>query len=238
MIDFKVDEKTYYLSEPKDADIAEAEVRRVKARNMAIANGSLIEAQVRAQAEEKGIWSNQKEAETEAVRKEINELLDKIDAGGYDFDEAVTDAKRVTELRAKILELVQPLNELLSYSAESQGQDAFDDYLMSKTILNQNKRPVFSSYEKFIAAKVKNSQIIIGAILAKNNGNLDFFRELPENKFLIDYGRLDKEDLAYLDEDGNKETVVEEPEKVEFKPFTKNGKEVKPVGEEDSKKEE
>ena len=226
MIDFECKGKKYKIADPTDKDLEEGEARRLKALTAAINNGCFLESQVYEQAEKLDIWNEDKAKELSSAQKEISALEQKLEAGGYDLNEAVEDAKKMSQLRNQIFSITMAVNNLLEYSADRYADLAEADFLLWKTLKDDKGKQVFKTLAEFVTAKKQDDEIIRSALLARVNSDISFLLELPENKFLIKYGRMN-ENLEFLDENGELEFKIPEKKKIKAKPFTKDGEPIK-----------
>lgn len=213
MIDFKVDDKEYKVVKPNAKQQSEA--NRIYAEEFSRLlkeNKLMVREEMMAIAKSRGLWSEEKEMELEAMRQEIFTLQDKIEGGGYELDEAIKDANTIKELRTKILTSHIILNGVLNNTVEQQAEDARMDYLSSVCIVNGDGTPYFNSVDDL---NTKEGEVVTEGLKKFNEmmyGSFDSFKDTPENKLLKEYA---------------KEEEKEESKKKESKPFLKNGKPIK-----------
>lgn len=218
--DFVVNDVTYKIKRPTATQRYEAQRIYNRTLNQAIADGCMVKEQVQKFAEERGIITPEKDAEIEALRKQIIDLEKQLDQGGVELEVAKEWALKLRELRADLLVKSLVLAQLLSNTAERQAEIARDEYIISVVICNQHGVPVCKNFDDFLARR-DDPVIMAGEdkFLEVNNGiSYDFVKDLPENKFLLEYGFMD--DNFRMSDDP-------EPEKPpEKKPFLKNGEPV------------
>ena len=183
----------------------------------ALEDGAFLQSATYEKAIEWGVWSDSKNQEFEALHLELDAVVKKLEEGGYDFNEAVEDAKRAGEIRNEILKTNMDISSVVGHSAERYAEDAEADYLLWASIL-QGKKKAFKTFDEFLEAKENDDPIIVLAITNSIGISADYYRELPENKFLIEFGVMN-ENLEFLDEDGNPIVEQVEVEKPERKPF-------------------
>lgn len=215
--EFEVNGSKYKIKMPTAAQQHEA--RRVynRAKNAAIADGCMIREQVPKFARERGIITDEREAEIRQLEKELTELSAKLDAGGVELEEAKEWALRMREIRAELLVHNLVYASIMADTAERQADSARDEFLMSVCITDLYNKPVCKNIDDFIARQ--DDPVVIAGIDKYNelvSGlNSNFVYDLPENKFLTEYNFVD-ENLQLL------EDKVEDV-KVERKPFLRNG---------------
>lgn len=216
---FKYDDQDYNIAPVTAKERQEAKSVYRRAFFKALEDGAFLQANALDVAKQCGLWSEKKDQELQELQIELEALLTKLEEGGYEFNEAVEDAVKAGEIRNKIFMINLTITDLLSHSAERQAETAEADYILWAS-LKKGKQKVYKTFDEFLTAKDDNDPLIYAAVSQDMNLSNEFYKELPENKFLIEYGRM-SEDLEVLDEEGNP-VVAEpepEPEKKETKPF-------------------
>lgn len=222
MIEYTVNDVVYKVRKPNS--INKAEARRVynRAFNEAIANKAMLREEIINLCKARGIWSSQKEAEFAEVRKRVEDAEKILEEGGIELEKAREVALALRVDRIELLVKNANLSDLFEHSAEKQAEFAETQYLMSVCICQKNGHPVCKDLNDFINRY--DEEVIVQGIAKYNDliygSNTEYYKELPEIKFLIEYGFMDQ-DLNLIDENGNKIEV--EADKVERKPFLKNG---------------
>lgn len=224
----------------------------------AIKSGALLRAKLEDFMEEQGLWDDSVKAKIADIQKEIAHYEDRIEAGGFEFDDAVKLAIKVRQLRDKLRKLVSKRTELDNVTAEGQADNArFNYYVSVCLVYNDTQKSVFSSLEDYN----NNASTIQAALGASKFAQMmyglqeNYEAQLPENKFLIEYGLLDdknrlvNEDGHLIDDDGklinedghyvlpdgrlcdiDGRPMDDQGEYItsERKPFTRNGQPVEP----------
>lgn len=230
MIDFEVAGVSYKVKKPNSVHKNQGRKIYLQAYNQAIAEPlkCMVKAEATNFAKVHGLWTPEKEAELAELNQKLDEGEKILAEGGIELSAAKNIALEMRENRTKLMWENISLSEIFSNTAERQGEFAETQYLMSVCICQKNGMPAFKDLNDFLN---RYDEEFVQVGISKYNelmygSNADYFKELPENKFLIEYGFMDQE-LNLLDENGNKVEIPED--KVERKPFLKDGAPVEPV---------
>ena len=224
-----IEGKTYYVGKPTANDEAKAKLQQSRTFNAALEGGACLRKQLNKVLKARKIWDDEDDKELEDISNEIQEGIQKLEEGGIDVMEARELAIKVNNLRMQMINKISVLNENKSLTAEGQADDAYFDTLVACCCFNEDGSKVFKSYDDYIT----KSKEEVSAQLARKvseiiYGNMDYVKDLPENKFLSEFGFLN-ENMEYINESGelvnaNYEKVEkEEVVKSTRKPFLKNG---------------
>lgn len=228
-VEVVIDEKIYYVSKPTAKDEAKAKLQQSRTFNDALDGGACLRSQLNKVLKNRKVWDDTDDAEVESISNKIQENLKRLEEGGFELMEARKLAITTNSLRLDLINKISVLNEHKSLTAEGQADDAYFDTLVSCCCFNEDGSKVFRSYDDYIARSKED----VAAKLAKKvseviYGDFDYVKDLPENKFLSEYGFINN-NMEYINEEGelvNSEYKVfekEQPVKVEKKPFLKNG---------------
>lgn len=230
---FEIDGKEYGVVKPNGRQIRESKKIFNKVFANAVRDGAFLRANIRKLAEEHGIWNKEQENKLAAIRAEIDKYVKILDNGGIELGEARKYAIKINELRTQVLDLINILNDLDQMTAEGQAMDESRNYLISQCIVYKDtKKPYCISVDDFYA-KEDDPVVITGVVKyvsAENKESIEILQSLPEIKFLKEFKFMDdnynyiNESGEVVDSDGNPISVQEE--KVERKPFLKDGKPV------------
>ena len=222
-----IDSKTYYVAKPTAQDEAQAKFQQSKTFSQAIQNGACLRLHLDKVLKDRGIWNDNDTKEVEELSNKVTKNLEILEEGGIDIMEARRIAIETGKLRMQVVEKLSITRDHISLTAEGQADDAYFDCLVANCCFNEDGTKVFKSYEDYISKSNED----YAPVLAKELSNLiyggnDFIKSLDENKFLIEFGFVNK-DLQFINENGeivdqNYEPIVKE-EKKERKPFLKNG---------------
>lgn len=185
---------------------------------------AVLEARIEEYARSQGVWTEEKETQKREIAQKIIANMEKLEAGGLKLNEAKEIALEISDLRSELAVLESPLTGLRSQSIESQCTDVAFNYLLVQCIKDEDGNKVFEDVKAY--KRAKNHPWLREAFqhFMKTYYGLedDWEKELPENKFLLEYGFVDDE-LKFIDKEGNhinrKGDKVEEKEEVKFSPF-------------------
>lgn len=164
----------------------------------------LTRSKVRELLAKTGEWSDDMEKELVSSAKKILELERKLAKGGIKKSEGKALALEIRQVRARQLDILAKTRNMDEFTLEAQVENANFDHLIFSCILDEEGNRVYSTIEQYkedgndpvtIAAASRLAEILYGY-------NPDEEKNLPENKFLIKYGFVDK-DLRFIDKDGH-----------------------------------
>jgi len=150
-----------------------------------------------------GLWDDEKEANFQAIKKQLidNELI--LQKGGIKLSEARSIAVEMIRLRDELRKLITQRSTLDNNTAEGQADNARFDYLVSACLVYKNTgKPYFSSLEAYLDsdedvashAAVQLSTLLYGI-------DEDFESKLPEYRFLKKFKLVD-EKLRFVNKEG------------------------------------
>lgn len=215
MIEFEVDGKKCVLRTPNTKDRREARRSYNQVYSQCIADGAPLAKQLMNLLRERGIITDESEAEIAGAEKELQTLLEKLDKGGYELEQAKEDVKQIRKLRGVLLNYNMIINQMMVNTPERQAEEAEKDALLASCLQVDGKQ-YCRNLDDFYAKS--EDEIIITGILKFNEmmyGDIgSVLDSLPENKFLKEYGLELEEEAPELE--------------VEKKPFTRDGVPVEP----------
>jgi len=226
----------------------------------ALDSGAILKAKVESVARSQNVWDDDKETSFQKLQKELFSLELKLAKGGIKKSDAKTVALRMRDIRLEMRGLTSDRNSIEQNTAESQAENArFNHSIATCTFYNSGPNEgklYFKDYDDFLERIDKQVAIDAAKYIGLLTFNLDpnFESNLPENKFLKEYGfvndelrlidkqgrmvdakgRLIRHDGRFINEknelvDGEGNPVDEEGNyKVEFKPFIDDEEEVEP----------
>jgi len=220
MKEFTIEGKTYFLKNPTNNSVLESEANMYSARVFA----KLVKAKdddgehmyiMRSQLEDflksVGVYSQDELNSIMEINKEIGELEAKIKNGG-DLKEGTEAAIKLKNLRLSLLILLTRKFEYDKYTVEHNVENAKFDFLITKCILNEEKKPVFESvddYKENEELRVDMRPMIEALAEMTSSFDSQFEEKLPENQFLKKY-KLCDDQFNVLEED--KTEQAENPE--------------------------
>lgn len=226
----EIEGKTYFVGKPGYKEESEAKLEQTKAFNKALTNGACLSTQLTKVLKRNNIWDEKDQEEVDELQEKIRDNLSKLEEGGFEIMEARKVALETMRMRLEYLSKLAVLREHRSFTAEGQADDAYFDSLVSSCCFDEEGNRVFKSYEDYLSkAKEDYARKLAEKLSSMLYGTGDYMSDLPENKFLKEFGFMDDE-YKLVDEEGNevddnyKPIKEEEPkEKKERKPFLKNG---------------
>lgn len=248
------EEVVVYVVKPDAKAWSEAKKESNKAFNEALKSGALLRAKIESYMVSQGLWDSAKTEMVLDINKKINEKIKSLKRGGIELEDARKMAIQIQDLRNQLNNLLAKQKELDNYSAEAQADNANFRSLTVSCVLDEEGKRVFRDLEDYEAKKEEPYAFEASSKLAEIafDLNSDWQKELPENKFLIQYkfcdenlrlidekgrpvsreGKLIDENGRYINEEGQHvnydgELVDENGDPIEeFKPFTKKGEPV------------
>lgn len=223
-----INDVTYYVSKPSSIDESNAKMVQSRVFSKAIQEGACLKQELDKVLKRRGVWDETDNKEIENLSSKLNENLEKLEEGGFDIMEARKLAIETNDLRTKLLQKLGVLRQHNSLTAEGQADDAYFDALVAYCCYKEDGTKVFKSYDDYLSKSHEDYANKLAQELKELiYGGDDYLRELPENKFLMEYGFLNEE-LEFINENGEKvdidyQKVEEEEPKKERKPFLRNG---------------
>lgn len=163
-------------------------------------------------AKKQGIWSDEKQAEYDAIRHQILENEKILEKGGIKLSQAKAIALEMVELRGNLRSLIAPRSELDNKTAEGLADNEKFNYLISACLVYKDTgKPYFdkdenhaSGYAAFLNSQTDPAAIWGATQLSAAMYGLDnnFEAKLPEFRFLKEYGFIDDQ-LRLINKDGH-----------------------------------
>ena len=197
-------EVTFKVNIPTFDNQQEAQKIYNRAFSDAVNSGSIIRARLDEIMKEQGLWDDDKEKELLEVQSKINHGEQTLARGGISLDKAKAIAVEMRGYRNNLRDLLSTKNNLDNNTAEGQADNAKFNYLVSCCVVYKDtNEPYFKGYEDFMN-KASQTVAIQGSFKLGNivyGLSEDFEKELPENKFLTEYGFVD-DNLRLVNKDG------------------------------------
>jgi len=214
-----VNEKEYIVRNPGQKEIRKAKLESNKVFKKCLSSDEyFLREELYTVLRKRGYWNDQKEGELKQLRKEIDEQEEILKKGGIELDEAKNVALKLKFLRYQLILLTAKEREFDMLTVEAMADNCYFDYLVSECVFDSEGNKVFSSYQDYQDKKEEEYAYKCAESLSSLLFDFeDFEKKLPENDFLISYGFMN-DDLTLIET----EEKIEE-EKVEFKPFLRNG---------------
>lgn len=184
-------------------DIAQAAKNRAFAS--AVGSKALLRAKLEDFMKEQGLWDDAKDAELATLRRRIRNNERQLAEGGIRLTQARGIAMELTQARADVMELLSPKHAYDNLTAESQGDQAQFNYLVSVcTVYDRTEQRVFKDIDDY--ANYPHSEVSFTA--AQQYSQLyygldpNYETNLPENAFLHKFGFMDDK-LRLINADGH-----------------------------------
>lgn len=222
MMKVTVNEKEYVVRNPGQKEINKAKLESNKIFKKCLSSDEyFLREELYTILRKRGYWNDDKETELTQLRKDLNEQEEILKKGGIELDAAKDVALRLKLLRYQLILLTAKEREFDMLTVEAMADNAYFDYLVAESVFDSEGNKVFSSYQDYQDKKEEEYAYKCAETLSTMMFDFeDFEKKLPENEFLLEYGFMN-DDLSLVET----EEKVEE-EKVEFKPFLRNGEPV------------
>lgn len=151
-----------------------------------------------------GLWDDEKEAEFKETVRKLQESERKLARGGIKLSEAKDIALDMRRTRFEQTMLLAEKRELDAFTVEGQAENARFDYLVSCCLRDEEGNRLFNSLEEYKNHAEQDHVAEGAAALADMLYGLDddWEKELPENKFLLEY-KFVNNDMRLVDKEGN-----------------------------------
>lgn len=220
---FEIDGMSYKVLVP-DAKInrsAQLEYNRVY--GTALRSNAPLRAELHKVLEDSGVWNEEKKKELKDLAQIINDGEVLLEKGGCSFEDALKTAKKMRKTRRDMQVLYAQKAISDGNCVEGQAENAkFQRQLSLCLVYNtdvdghKEEEPVYPNVDDllddFENPRVQKAYEILSALLYETDSRYE--HNLPENKFLKEWGYLDEE-LRLLNEKG--EFVDEEGKRVDEK---------------------
>lgn len=176
----------------------------------ALDSGAILRVKVEQVAREQNIWNDTIQKEFEKLQTQISDLELKLAKGGnagLTLKKAKDVAIELAGKRNQLRMLLAPRNEIDVNTAEAQAENARFNYMVALcTYFNSGKnegKNYFKDYDDFVEKLSEKASMDAAKYLGFLIYNLepDYEMNLPENKFLVDYGFANK-DGKLINKDG------------------------------------
>jgi hypothetical protein len=196
-------ETTLYASKPGKRQETQARVISNKAFKNALENGGIFKKKLNEYLVSQGVLTKEEETVINECSKVIEDGKKRLKGGGIELSEARKIALEMRKARYKMLSVTIKINEHESYTVEGQTDDAYFDALVAYCTLKEDGKPLFSSYEDYLDKAYEDYAVECAKQMASliYGDNQNWEKDLPENKFLIEYKFVDK-DLRLVNDKG------------------------------------
>jgi len=198
------DDKELIVRKPNIGDHREGQKVYNNAFHDAVKSKAFVRAKLDDLLREQGLWTDEKEARYQAIKKEILEHELSLQKGGIKLSEARAIAINMIRLRSEIRSLLIERTQLDNNTAEGQADNARFDYWVSVCLVYKDSgKPYFASLDDYM-----NSTEDVAGEAAKILSNMiysldsDYESKLPEFRFLKKFNMVD-EKLRFINKEGH-----------------------------------
>lgn len=198
-----------YVEKPNNEVVKGADRYRAKAWNECILDGIVTKKELSAIMKKRGIWSDKKEDEQEAISKEINQLEQKLYLECGKRNSKKAEGKEIAiQIRRKRNELRQLISEKMGLeenTAEALADNSRFDYIVAHCTFHANGEKVYKDIDDYNSKSADEVAFTAASALAEMMYSIDsdFEKNLPENKWLKNR-ELVNDDLALVDDKGRR----------------------------------
>lgn len=208
---FEVGGVKYAVIRPNIEKLTAANKLRRETFNSELQVGSLIRDQLEEELRKRSLWSDDREARYQQLRKEVVDMEYQLASGGIKLSEAKTIALKMKSSRNEMVELLSSRSDLDSNTCEGRADAARFNYLFANCLVyEKDSKPFFENGLTGYLLNQDNPVAVAGATeffyLISDTEDVD--EKLPENKFLKQFNFVDDEyrlvdkQGKYVDEDG------------------------------------
>ena len=198
-----------YVEKPNNEVVKGADRYRAKAWNECILDGIVTKKELSTLMKKRGIWSDKKEDEQEAISKEINQLEQKLYLECGKRNSKKAEGKEIAiQIRRKRNELRQLISEKMGLeenTAEALADNSRFDYIVAHCTFHANGEKVYKDIDDYNSKSADEVAYTAASALAEMMYSIDsdFEKNLPENKWLKNR-ELVNDDLALVDDKGRR----------------------------------
>lgn len=166
-------------------------------------SGAMLKSELDPYLRERGIWDDEKEEKLNVLDKAIDDNLLKLKKGGIKKSEGKDIALEIRRQRLERTIMVAQRDQLDDFTVEAQCQNEFFDCLVSECTFNEEGERYFSGLDDYKAQAHEDYVAKVAAALSSLLYGIkeNWRAELPENKFLKEYGFIN-DNLQLVNSDG------------------------------------
>lgn len=211
-------EKVMIVKSPTAAQLNEAQLVASKTFSRLInvkedGVGLLVRAKLDKFLKDNNIWTEQDDKELASLDEKIKKKEKQLKTGKYKTAEAKLNGRKlaleISDLRAERNNAASKKNEYNKHTVEEIADDARMNYLISSCLFHENGERMFESVDEYMEnldkAHVAEATTKFYSIFY--NVDEDWYKKLPENQFLIQFGFVNDKfrfikDGKLVDKDG------------------------------------
>lgn len=202
-------EKIVIVRKPNHTQLTEAQLYSAKIFNKAKDAGACLRSKLNDFLIKEGVWSEENQKKLVALNEEIAQKVKCLETGKtldgkkLKLSEGKQLAIDIRNCRFDANQLLTKLRTNDAYTIEGQAENGRFDMLVALCCFDEEGERIFSSVEDYYDKREEQYAVDaatkVGSIVYDLND--DWEKELPENKFLIEYKFVD-EKLRYIDRQG------------------------------------
>ena len=202
-------EKIVIVRKPNHNQLTEAQLYSAKIFNKAKDSGACLRSKLNDFLISEGVWSEDNQNKLVELNNEIAEKLNYLSTGKnkegkkLKLSEGKQFAIDIRNCRYDANQLLTRLRTNDAYTIEGQAENARFDMLVALCCFDEEGNKIFSSIEDYYDKREEQYAVDAASKVASivYELNDDWEKELPENKFLLEYKFVD-EKLRYIDRQG------------------------------------
>jgi len=216
---FEVGGDLYAVRRPNMGELVKANEIRRKTFNEELEAGSLLRDQLEGELRKRKLWSDDREARYQELRRDIIDMEYSLAKGGIKLSQGKDIALKMIKSRNEMVELLSSRTELDSNSCEGKADAARFNYLFASCLVyDETGEPYFPGGMNDYLLNQDSEVSLVGASeffhLISDTEDVD--SRLPENQFLRKFnfvndsyqlvdksGRLTDDKGRHIDEYGN-----------------------------------
>lgn len=190
---------------PSYKDQQDAQVEYNRAFRQALEGGALLREKLLDHMRLQGIWDDEKQKKYDSLIDQIRDKELLLKKGGVRLNLAKKAALECADLRNEFKDLISERTSLDTNSAQGQADNARFNMLVVCCAVNPTtKERVFKSLDDYYTKSSEDWVVSVAGELGNMLYDIDpdYDRNLPENKFLVEYKFAD-EKLRLINKDGH-----------------------------------
>ena len=197
----------FKVLEPTLKDQKESNKVRNEAFNDALLSKAPLRSQLNSYLKAKNEWDDEQQKQFDDLTEKITQGEAKLAEGGFSLEEARQLALDMQVWRTSRREMLGEMGRLDSNTAEGQADNMAFNYLVSACLVYNNKEGKEVKYFKTLEDYLNQSTGTLAFTAASKLATLmhgvgeDIDKNLPENRFLLDFDFVDEE-LRLVDKEG------------------------------------
>lgn len=201
---FEYDGEKYAVRRPTMQELTKANEMRRKTFNEELAAGTMLRDQLDEELRKRKLWSDDREARYQLLRKEVVDGEFALAKGGISLNRAKEIAIDMRRKRSEMVNMLSSRTDLDSNTCEGKADSVRFNFLFANCLVyNDTDEPYFKNGLGDYLLRQEDPVAGIGATeffyLISESDDVD--SKLPENKFLKKY-KFANEDFSLVDKDG------------------------------------